>query len=1069
MGLPVSGFAGRMLRPMVRKHWQGPVAYDLAIRCTHGREEVKPKHIDACNAYLAGTLREVKPTRIVALGPQAAYALLGRSVQPMMTRRAQGWLSGVNCDGKPIPVFVVLSPVGCRQNRFLRAMLEEDMEWALTATPQEAPWSADVRVVETEEDALEAERELSDSAWIAFDVETVGTMWKPDFRIICTAVCADGTDAPWVWPTDAMDNPKLREPLRRLLTGREIAKAGQNVKYDQLAFRAAYGWQVRPIVLDTRLQRKLQEPEGDGSLAAMSELVGMGGLKEEAEDSMTKNAAKVRRALAKAHPDDDGPLVKDLPLSPKLERLLRSGAEQDTHRYWMMPEDTLIRYNARDAVATARLGVFQAESIQKEPDILRTWKTIVRPASVALERIEAWGVPASKDAIVAFDQYLGVKEAEAKAVLDQYGSEMNWNSTPQIGALLYGTLGLKPPRMTDAGKPSTDADALEELSKHHPLPKALLDYRKVVKLRGTYASGMLEHVRPDGRIHPNIKLDGARSGRTSCIAGWCLVRTRRGDVPMRDVRVGDEVWTHRGRWRRVLAAWSNGLRPVVSATLSSGDVLTCTSDHRFLSSSGRWHALEDIYEHQQAMGGGQEESGRGCRSLQGQAMPDLREDCLGVEHTPRECTAHCCVLHPARRKEGACILSVLSEQAGRQEPNVRQERAGAPQLDWGVRGRSRLPDVHVEWAAGVRASCGDDAGARCATTTEWDGSSSHRQRPEEQLAGQPRSGNGQWSQADSLLAGEGQSRHFFTQVQVSGCVEVHDLSVEDDESFLVCGVFAHNCTQPNLQNIPRAQSVEGKMARDCFAARPGFTILECDYSQLELRIAAALSGDPEMRGIFEAGVDYHLRTAQLVSQTAWGIPPEQVEDKHRSQAKGFNFGLLYGQGDSALAQNIGCTVQQAGRIREAILGKFSVLARWIQEMLQYATKNGHAWTWWDGHRARRRPLWRIADDNDAGASVARNSAHNTPIQGTASDFCIASLIECVRWIEGDNLENDVKLCLPVHDALLFEVRADMLPEVHANVMRIMQSWNSNGVPLIADAKAGPSWGSLEKYPPKEKK
>lgn len=259
------------------------------------------------------------------------------------------------------------------------------------------------------------------------------------------------------------------------------------------------------------------------------------------------------------------------------------------------------------------------------------------------------------------------------------------------------------------------------------------------------------------------------------------------------------------------------------------------------------------------------------------------------------------------------------------------------------------------------------------------------------------------------------------------------------------------------------------MARDCFAARPGFTILECDYSQLELRIAAALSGDPEMRGIFEAGVDYHLRTAQLVSQTAWGIPPEQVEDKHRSQAKGFNFGLLYGQGDSALAQNIGCTVQQAGRIREAILGKFSVLARWIQEMLQYATKNGHAWTWWDGHRARRRPLWRIADDNDAGASVARNSAHNTPIQGTASDFCIASLIECVRWIEGDNLENDVKLCLPVHDALLFEVRADMLPEVHANVMRIMQSWNSNGVPLIADAKAGPSWGSLEKYPPKEKK
>ncbi len=787
--LPFVGMAGKVVQDLVKRWWRGPAAYDYAVRCypKGGASAVRPKSVAACRPFLASTVDEVAPTRVLVFGALAAQAVLGRTVTAALARRAYGWLAGVN-GGPPIPVFVLPAPGPALRNRFLRAALEEDLQWALTCPdPPHAPWGAMAHVVETAADAAAACDALADAAWVAFDVETVGVMWDPGFRIISVSLAADGVDEAWVWSTTALAQPECLQPLQALLTDPNTPKAGQNVKYDQLAFRAAFGWRVEPCVLDTRLQRKLVEPEADGALDRMAELVGMGGMKEEAHAAMDDAVKRVKRALKK--PPKTGPLVPGIHLPQDLEALLYLGVPPERLMYGMMPEDTCARYNARDAVATARLGVREGAAIAAEPAFRRTWRTIVQPAAEALVDVEAWGVAVSKDAIRAFDEYLATRETSARAVLGAYG-DVNWASPQQVAALLFDTLGLPSPKLTEGGARSTDSEVLEALANKHPLPRALLDFRAVVKMRGTYAAGMMDHVRADGRIHPNVKLDGARSGRTSC-------------------------------------------------------------------------------------------------------------------------------------------------------------------------------------------------------------------------------------------------------------------------------------TDPNLQNIPRASgSPEGKMARDVFIAPPGFVLYEADYSQLELRVAAALSGDPDMRAIFDAGLDYHMRTAQLVSREAWGIPPEEVQDKHRSQAKAFNFGLLYGQGDGALAGVIGCTFAQAARIREAVLGKFRRLAAWIKEQLDYALRHGHAWTWWDGQHARRRPLWSIADPDDGVASVARNGAHNTPIQGSASEYCIASLAACVRWIRRDFNDGSVKLVLPVHDALLFEVREDLLPDVHRSTKTTMESWSLAGVPLVADAKAGPSWGSMKEYPPR---
>ncbi len=273
-----------------------------------------------------------------------------------------------------------------------------------------------------------------------------------------------------------------------------------------------------------------------------------------------------------------------------------------------------------------------------------------------------------------------------------------------------------------------------------------------------------------------------------------------------------------------------------------------------------------------------------------------------------------------------------------------------------------------------------------------------------------------------------------------------------------------SCTDPNLQNIPRPVDPEGKMARDCFVAPPGKILFEADYGQLELRIAAMLSGDPVMLSIFASGVDYHLRTAQMISHLAWGIPPEEVTDKHRSLAKSVNFGILYGKTARTLAEEWGVSIAKAQLVVDAIMGNFKVLDKWCKARRAEAEKTGLVWTWWQGEQGRKRPLFRVAErGNDGAQATARNGAVNSPIQGPASEFCIASLIDAVDWIESDGIEADVKLVLAVHDSLLFEITESWEHEVAGQVEEIMKGHDSNGVALEVDFKRGYAWGSMMKY------
>ena len=275
-----------------------------------------------------------------------------------------------------------------------------------------------------------------------------------------------------------------------------------------------------------------------------------------------------------------------------------------------------------------------------------------------------------------------------------------------------------------------------------------------------------------------------------------------------------------------------------------------------------------------------------------------------------------------------------------------------------------------------------------------------------------------------------------------------------------------SCRAPNLQNIPRAATQLGKMIRTAFVAPPGKIFVQADYSTLELRVAAFLCQDEAMCEVFRSGVDYHKRTAQMISDKEWGITPDKVTKVHRTAAKDINFGLLYGKSDYGIAKDLKTTTEEAAKIRNAILGIFPNLAQWIDGELQHARKTGYGRTYWDQRDGeniptRIRPLRGLGSVDEKQRQSAERASWHTPVQGTASDFCLASIVETVKWVIEDVVP--AKVILTVHDSILLEVDEDALDEVCWHLNEIMTSWPSGNVPLGVDIETGYNWSDLKPY------
>jgi len=253
-------------------------------------------------------------------------------------------------------------------------------------------------------------------------------------------------------------------------------------------------------------------------------------------------------------------------------------------------------------------------------------------------------------------------------------------------------------------------------------------------------------------------------------------------------------------------------------------------------------------------------------------------------------------------------------------------------------------------------------------------------------------------------------------------------------------------TEPNLQNIP-VRTGEGRRIREAFVAPSGAAIVSADYSQVELRIMAHLSGDEALIAAFERGEDIHRATAAEV----FGRALHEVSAEERRYAKAINFGLMYGMSAFGLAQQLGIERATAQAYIGSYFARFSGVARFIETIRAGARERGYVETVF----GRRLFLPEISSGNPARRAGAERAAINAPMQGTAADLIKLAMIAVQGWIERERLAS--KLVMQVHDELVLEVPEGELQHVKAELPGLMTGVASLRVPLVADVGAGPNW------------
>lgn len=244
-------------------------------------------------------------------------------------------------------------------------------------------------------------------------------------------------------------------------------------------------------------------------------------------------------------------------------------------------------------------------------------------------------------------------------------------------------------------------------------------------------------------------------------------------------------------------------------------------------------------------------------------------------------------------------------------------------------------------------------------------------------------------------------------------------------------------------------------------ARPGWKILECDFSQVELRVASMFSGDANMQHAYQSGSDLHSKTTTLLFGDTSGLSPQEQKRK-RTYSKSCNFGFLYGMSaktfvDYAKSYGLNLSEEDSEHLRDNFFKAYPTLLQWHEDCKNYARANGYTWS----PIGRKRFLPDINSSNFKLRGQAERQSINSGVQGFASDMCTSALADIVF---SDEIDHDRCIVLgSVHDAILFEIRDDYVEEVVPKLKSMMESPSiiegiDIPIPIIADAEVAQAWG-----------
>lgn len=710
------------------------------------------------------------------------------------------------------------------------------------------------------------------------------------------------------------------------------------------------------------------------------------------------------------------------------------------------------------------------------------WKVEV-PYTKTLWRMERHGIKVNRERLEKAKPEAEKEIIRIEREIDKLaGRHINPKSTPQLREWLINERGLNPVKFTKGGKSGVrEASVDVRFLEHHssdPAVQLVMQHRDYSKLYGTYITGLHELLDPKDRIHTRYNQDVTRTGRLSCVAGDTKVTTPSGAVLIKDLKPGDLVWTHRNRWRPVQRVFTKGVDRMYDLYLSNGEVLTCTPDHRLLTTEGWIRAEEIVDEYLKAVGEPAHEH-RGCsKDVPLAACTDGGADSKRAEDDAAQRSARAEGEHAGEGEEGSGESALLSLEDREEKPHEGKVRGEAPQLEGGMRGRSGIPDLPTRGQAPLRTQGRDGSSTRVEGATCLLGGPPHRWRQAEQQAGQPSLDDQIRAQAHTLLSSRGLPTVTVTKVNYRGRLEVHDMTVEEDASYMAYGVFSHNSSNPNIQNIPRPENDKWSL-RSAFIPEPGYTIIAVDYEQLEMRLLAAAALEPKMIQIFAEGKDIHTGNVEMVFGIPYDdvvaakkvdkkvksgeLPPDAMTDyiklciRRRNEIKSVGFGINYGMGAGKLSKQIGVSHDEAQDLINLYMDTYPAVRQFFGEAVAETIATGYAFT----ILGRRRNVPEIASHRRDERSQGERIATNTQIQGSAADVCKMAQIN----LDKIRLEEryGCRQLMQVHDELVFECPTECVGQVMPEIQDIMEHPFSLelAVHLAVDSGSGDSWGAAK--------
>ncbi|MBU2258324.1 MAG: DNA polymerase I, partial [Candidatus Omnitrophica bacterium] len=260
-------------------------------------------------------------------------------------------------------------------------------------------------------------------------------------------------------------------------------------------------------------------------------------------------------------------------------------------------------------------------------------------------------------------------------------------------------------------------------------------------------------------------------------------------------------------------------------------------------------------------------------------------------------------------------------------------------------------------------------------------------------------------------------------------------------------------SNPNLQNIPIRTDLGRSIREAIVAFSQGSRLLSCDYSQIELRIMAHMSGDEILINAFKQGKDIHRITASLI----YNVEEKDVLDEMREVAKRINFGIICGLSAYGLSRDIGISPAEAQQFIDSYFSRYPKVAEYIQDQIKLVEKTGFVTT----ILGRRRYLPEINNKNQAIRQLAQRQSVNTPIQGSASDLIKSAMVKLYQQIKDKGFKS--RMILQIHYELLFDVPLAETRELADLSRDIMENVFNLSVPIKVDIKIGRDWGKMEEY------